>query len=441
MVVYYDEYSENTPLSPQIKQHKEQVPKDSYSAAYIILMIMGVGSLLPGFVYLLSLDFYFSVFPDFREISYVFSFGFNAGQVIALGLLIFLESRTTLQFRLFFFYTINLIGLALSIGINYYTSTDSGMEVHFWAHKASSWTLVVINTVLGISCGALIGACFSLAGRFPSRYFSAVMTGISAAGIVTATLRIGSKGIQDATGNHTVYAQMVSTNIYFALATLIQVICIVGTFLLLKLPITRHVTREKPSINEEESEQETNTSSAKTWLSTFRHLLFPGLAVFTSFFVTLSIYPGLIVDIRSQNSHFQQSWSPVLLLACYALCDFLGRTGAGLKQFSFVADPFGRKISWVLVYIRAMLMYPIFFLLIRYALHIIDPVKFAASGLLGFSGGYLGSIGMQQGGLLGTSSDPAKSGVIMTFWLNVGCFLGSLFALLLGYLATLITVI
>jgi equilibrative nucleoside transporter 1/2/3 len=428
------------------------VPSDRYHIAYFIMVLMGIGSLLPGFVYLLSLDFYFSVFPDFREISYIFNFGFNAGQVVALLVLLLLESRTSLQFRLIFFYTINFVGLSASAVVNYFASTESFLDQHSWKHKAASWTVVCISSVLGISCGVVIGACFSLAGRFPSRYFSAVMTGISAAGIVTASLRIGSKGIQDATGNRSLQAQMISTNVYFGLATLIQVACVIGTFFLMKLPITQFVTRDTETVQEISDDpqlesdkymdwQSRMSRSLSEWFITIKNLIFPGLGAFFTFTVTLSIYPGLIVDIRSQDSHFQASqWSTVLMLACYALCDFLGRSLAGLKQFHFVQNTSGRVISWVLVVSRALILYPVFFLLIRFALHVIDPVKFVACGLLGFSGGYLGSICMMQGGYMAKEGEQKKSGMIMTFWLNVGCFTGALLALLLGYLSTFIRV-
>jgi hypothetical protein len=289
-----------------------------------------------------------------------------------------------------------------------------------------------------------------VAGPISQSYTSAVLAGTASAGLIVALLRIIAKGVATAVGS-TLYVDMVATNIFFSIAAVVQLTCIILSALLIKMKFTeKAIPRNKKEVvveielaNIEMKEgtdpdvvpippvpvpKDTLVINIKEWFRTLRASALPGFGVLLTFLITYALYPGVLTDYSStMNSSFNETgWFVVSILASYSLGDFLGRALSVVRKIHVI--PY--KWMWTVVVAR-LLFFALFLLFLRWNAVIYDPFKFVAGFALSFTGGLFACISMMQGSEVVRGSRYAGS--VMTFWLNGGISLGAILGVVLKF--------
>jgi hypothetical protein len=429
------------------KPQSDSVPKWGYFVFYLL----GIGSVMGMFMYIVSLDFYKQIFQDFTFLAYIFNLVFNVGGwFVSTFFALPIQSYIRPHKIMTAFFTFNFFVLCVAIALNYTCTLPAVMEQGSSSHWAVMSLLIICVACHGITYGINSSCIYSVTGPISPNYTSAVMAGSASAGFVVALLRMIAKGIASAVGS-SLYVNMVSTNVFFSIAALVQLICIITSALLIKMPFTeksipRSISTSGPvdielveiqavkegtdptEQKQTEPPKDTLLVKMKEWFQTLKASALPGFCVTLTFFITYSLYPGVISDYQSNmNQQFNDTgWFLVSILAIYSMGDWLGRSFSVFRKIHFI----NYKWLWAVLSWR-VLFFPLFILFLRFNLSVYDPFKFVAGFALSFTGGYLGSVSMMQGAEL--AKGRRYAGSVMTFWLNGGIALGAIFGIILKF--------
>ena len=170
-----------------------------------------------------------------------------------------------------------------------------------------------------------------------------------------------------------------------------------------------------------------------SWRSVFYKVRRPAIVIIMTYLVTLSVFPGVISEAQSAPLG---DWYPVLQIACFNFCDTIGKILSSRHQLVSY-EPSSKFTRVALVTLARFLLMPIFIIC---AAPLSDPliqseiVLFLATGLLGLTGGYIGTTAMMLGPDLVSPREKELAGTIMAFCLLSGLGLGTAVSFLFGYL-------
>ena len=175
------------------------------------------------------------------------------------------------------------------------------------------------------------------------------------------------------------------------------------------------------------SDQEDAPGPVSYW-SVFKKMWIEVLEVFWVFFVTLTIFPGLTLQIPSQFGPQFQAWFGILLIFDFQIFDYVGRTCPRWLML------FSRRTLWIPVALRTAFV--LLFLLCIPPLRVItiDGLPYLFMALFAWTNGYCGTLSMMFGPTRVTDREKETAGAIMGFALNLGIWAAVQFAVLVDYL-------
>jgi equilibrative nucleoside transporter 1/2/3 len=168
-----------------------------------------------------------------------------------------------------------------------------------------------------------------------------------------------------------------------------------------------------------EGRRESESAPVDKW-ELLQRVAFNEFIVFVVFFSTLLLWPPLITEIKSFNYPLLQEtqWWPLILLAVFSVSDCLGRLSLPFR--------FGLNVSnlWIAVLLRFAL-FPLLVCSAKgiYFTHDYFSVLFVF--LLGFTNGYLGSLGILFINEQVTEEEKGVVGMFTGFFLNMGLVFGA----------------
>ena len=224
-------------------------------------------------------------------------------------------------------------------------------------------------------------------------------------GIIISVLRIITKASLPQTRK----GLQVSAHLYFIVATVFLLCCIVFSNLQYKLPVMQqHYQR---------LQQENPLCSGTRFWAVAGKIKGPAFGILIIYIVTLSIFPGFIAE--DLESKLLKDWYPILLITVYNLADLMGKS---LTAF-YVLQSITRAI-WGST--ARLLFYPLFI----FCLHGPKWLKSEApmvvlTFLLGFTNGYLTSVLMILTPKSVPLSESELSAIVMTVFLGFGLVGGS----------------
>eukprot|EP00002_Diphylleia_rotans_P040290 TRINITY_DN9513_c0_g3_i1.p1 TRINITY_DN9513_c0_g3~~TRINITY_DN9513_c0_g3_i1.p1 ORF type:complete len:433 (+),score=87.70 TRINITY_DN9513_c0_g3_i1:59-1357(+) len=408
----------------------EQNKKDE-RLAYWIFLLLGVGILSPWNAFITAIDFFDEEYPD-AQVSFSFALVYNLSALPLLYAVSRARSSRALPYDDFILwsYAIGLVVLVIVPSISY-ASLPTNVKLGFVMGGVF---------VTGVTTTLLFGSIFAVLGPLNPLYTQAVMTGSGFAGIVIATLRIITKlALSD--------DLLLSSVIYFAIAAFSLLLCIIGYRVLMgmqfilvslnrislapetpKLGQPQHASGTLHVVaNLDDSDESTALLISPKKVKMLQEPKIPywivfakvwklAALVFSSFTITLSLFPGLVAVVPSQYESLDD-WFATINISIFLVFDFIGRSFPGYKIL------FRPNNVWIAVVAR-LIFFPLFILCYFEAFGSDIPM-YITGALFAFTNGYCGSLIMMFGPDQAEPVERELAGSIMIFACQTGVFVGS----------------
>ncbi len=297
-----------------------------------------------------------------------------------------------------------------------------------------------MSTAIGFNC--VIG----LASQFPPEYVGAVMLGQGVAGILVGAIRIITK----ASFGETKSGVNTSTLLYFLLAAGVEVLCLLMYFVLIRTKFARYNMAKASASKTQDSETvsllggrgegEQPKASVKIVL---RKVLLQGFTVWSVFFVTLTLFPGMtsVIPANVKDFPFDSAWFGVVNIFLFQLFDFIGRT---LPRWVVIIRP---RALWIFSVSRVV--FAALFILCIVPNLLVDPrtlavivhpiffsnwASFVIMAFFALTNGYFGTLAMMFAPSCVEDHEKNVAGMIMSVFLQLGIFSAVLFALFVLFL-------
>eukprot|EP01107_Rhizomastix_libera_P002220 TRINITY_DN13928_c0_g1_i1.p2 TRINITY_DN13928_c0_g1~~TRINITY_DN13928_c0_g1_i1.p2 ORF type:complete len:464 (-),score=124.90 TRINITY_DN13928_c0_g1_i1:1527-2882(-) len=376
--------------------------------SYAIFVLLGVGVLLPWNAFIMAIDYFLVIYQD-KEFAFIMTLAYNYFGVAFLLLSIFFASRFSFNLRMHLFLLLDLLCLLIvPISAVALSSTPS------------KYITYLCVGLCGAASAVLSGTTFGLAAIVHFKNITALMVGQGIAGIISSLIRIITKASLPATKD----GYLTSGIIFFSISGLIIVMCMIGYYVLDRLPETRAAIARSRTSTESAmllgAEKATKVNPLvvlkKIWVDTF--------AVFMVFFVTLTLFPGLTNLITSTHKSLGD-WFGVINTSVFIIAEFIGRS---MPQYQSLR--FGRKYLWLQSLIR-LVFFPLLYMSICRVFNS-DFYAYVTMFLFALSNGYTSTMAMSVGPELVPQKEKEMAGIIMSFFLNFSILLAAHFGLLLS---------
>ena len=248
-------------LNNNTNSKTQNFPEDQYNLAYILFLILGVGTILSGICFSVAIDFFREIYPENSSyLEYIVTFGYNAGQIIGiLAVVLFcpatmseteklMKNRSgvltslflSVRERIYLFQIVNFVCMCVVCCVNLIVMLEFGehyVKDASYGKSVALWVTVTMNVITGIGSGVLVASLFAFAAIFPWDYTQSAMGGLALAGAIASVLHIATKYYF----TEKTFRSIIGENVtFFGLAAAWHLLCIVAFFILVRLPITEY---------------------------------------------------------------------------------------------------------------------------------------------------------------------------------------------------------
>ncbi|CAI4225703.1 unnamed protein product [Auanema sp. JU1783] len=432
-----EDRAQNKDAKIEALQVEEPVPIDANNLVYFIVLFHGIGTLLPW-------NAFMNIAPDYF-INYKFqewngnvstptsiSNNFMHYQLIAAQipnlLFNFVNIFAASYFRMDILKTVcgslSVVASMLVITMFYiYQNTWDYMVLFFWI---TIITIVVLNAANGLYQNCIFG----VASELPFKYTNAVIIGNNICGTFVTIISILATNLSsDVQFNATAF---------FGIALLSLVICFISIFFLRKQAFYRFYSEKAEETRQAEARLK-GPPGLDDYVSAFKQGYPQFINVFLVFFVTLTIFPGMMLNItpngKGEEYDFflpKHLFQPITTFLLFNVFAFFGSLLAGWKQ-----APAPGKL-WIPVFARLLLI-PFYLFSNYYVNERTLPVFFGnvylyilVSIVMSVSNGYYSGMAMMYANTTVDESKQRLAGCMAAFFLILGIFSGVLFSLFIS---------
>ncbi|KYQ93369.1 equilibrative nucleoside transporter (ENT) family protein [Tieghemostelium lacteum] len=413
----------NQEYIPLMDDTLKSVPIDKYGMAWGCFCLLGVGLLFPFNCYIAASDYFGSLYPTVPY-DFFISLAYNYFQWVLLFVSAYVMPKFSFKSRITIFI---LAGAAILFFIPF-------IHMIFSANNTVSMAISLICTFFsGCLASLLFGSVLGLVALFPGEYTGAVMSGNGVAGVIASLLRIITK----VSYSDSPSALKSSSFLYFFLGGGLLVICFLCFIVLLQLPITKYYLASYEA-SKFQSKDSINGSADKKKVSIkelMKKIWREALVVFTIFFTTLSLFPGITSLVQNTGDNkMSQDWFQILFVLFFMIGDVTGRT---IPKWFIIFKPTN---LWIPTFLR-LLFFPLFALCVKPLVFRSDAWYFIFMFIFALSNGYCGTLAMMFGPSKADEHEKEITGIVMSFCLNFGIWISTHFAFLVLYLVTGSTVV
>ncbi|XP_022103338.1 equilibrative nucleoside transporter 4-like isoform X2 [Acanthaster planci] len=431
-------------------------PRDRCNVIYASLLLAGIGFLLPYNSFITAVDYFLDKYPR-STIVFDMSLTYIVVAFVAVFLNNALVESFSLHVRVTFGYVVAFVALSL-VAI-----FEVGLEV--FSPGTGYFVILAAVAMVSLGCTVQQSSFYGYAGMLPRRFTQAVMTGESAAGLLTSLNRIITKLL--------VHDEKINTLTFFVMSAAMVLVCLLTHHLARRTDFVRYYmtacSRREESVedqarwvnryNQLSNENEASAEFTQEYLPSptdgcnqsqtthtngrapprgffgglamrreiartlWPHMLSIGLA----YFVTLCLFPGIESEVVSCDL---RGWMPVILMAIFNATDFCGKIiGAIPYEWSTRKLVLAEALRLVIIPLMVLCVAPRNRPILSH-----EAWSMVFSGLLGITNGYFGSVPMIMAPARVSESKKELAGNIMTLSYNVGLTTGSATAYLLNYL-------
>ncbi|XP_055599662.1 equilibrative nucleoside transporter 3-like [Uranotaenia lowii] len=411
-----------------------KAPEDKYSFNYWSFYLLGMITMLPWCFFLAAEQYWQFKFRDVSGGNFTVAnqtqlqirFQSNLAVTASVPTTICLILHACfgyfipLQLRIVGTQTMMILTLMIT-SILTQVDTDSWQNEFFWITMACAF-------IANASSSTLAGTVFSLAGQFPSRYVSSVVSGQAISGIFISVVTI----VTISTG---VSAPMVA---FFCFSIGTVAICASLTcyfyasrrpFFLYYIALTQ-TSKRISSIDDRPLRMQNKSWRTTRFIRIFRKVRLFGFALWLAFVVTQAAHPAITLKVVPQQKG--TVWTdvyfvPVINYLVFFLSDYVGRLSA-----EFLEWPATNDVKTCLLAVVRIAFVPAFLacnVQPRGNLPVLiqsDEIFIALIIGFGFGNGYLSNISMIGAPLAVEQPDKEMAAAIMTGFLGVGLACGSI---------------
>ncbi|KAI1294163.1 Equilibrative nucleoside transporter 1 [Halotydeus destructor] len=393
------------------------IPVDKYNLVFIILLINGVGTLLPWNMFITANSYYSSfklnVTADNETSTYSENYLQYVGiasklpNVIVQGVNFLVPAQeSSLTIRIIVSIIAEAILFAVTTALTIIDST-SWTGLFFYVTMAS---VVLINIANGVYQNCIFGVTAVL----PMSYTNAVVTGMNISGVFAALVMILSISVSP--------DPQVSAFWYFLSAVIFLIICLVSYFILIRMPFYESHYEAKS----EDNASQANKISLSTYLQIFKECWPQLVNVFLVYVISLSIFPAVLADVKPLDGVISEKYFSSTV--CFLLFNLSAMLGNLMVNDSIPKIP-PTKL-WIAIVARVIFI-P-FFLYCNYLPDkrswpvVIETDAIFALGVAIFalSSGYLSSLCMVYAPKSVASEHAPIAGMMASFSLMMGILLG-----------------
>ncbi|KAF2076448.1 hypothetical protein CYY_002251 [Polysphondylium violaceum] len=374
----------------------------------IIMTILGTGYLFPFESFLMSLDYFSYLYPEFKIYS---TFPFVYMGAIALTFIAFL------RFPNFSSHPKRMI-----IGFSFYLCIMVLVPVINLTPIGGSFASYIITLILmimtGVVDGFVQGTVYAIAGLFGPQYTQFTQIGVGLAGIIVAVTRIFSKLVFPQSPQGMKYGSL----LYFLISAFVIFIALLSFLYLLKLPVGKTISAKK-------KKEPKSKDSSIPFKTVFKSNIQLGLINGYIFLISMFLFPGIVLEIPAKV--MRPDWFIILLLTTYNVFDFFGKTAP------IYFHPNGKRIPpkallWVITLGRSIFV-ALFFLCVYTKAFESEAWPVIFLSIFGFTNGYVCSITFAEGPRLVKRDYKELSGIFMTTCLVIGLTIGSTLNFIVTY--------
>eukprot|EP01121_Diplochlamys_sp_Union-15-3_P003061 TRINITY_DN1289_c0_g1_i5.p1 TRINITY_DN1289_c0_g1~~TRINITY_DN1289_c0_g1_i5.p1 ORF type:complete len:454 (+),score=49.23 TRINITY_DN1289_c0_g1_i5:47-1363(+) len=388
---------------------------DRYFFVGFTITLLGIGQLLPYNSLINAVDYFELLFPN-KQVQMDIVISYLVPNLLGLLLVIKYGQRISFSSRLIF-------GFALFLTLTVilpFVEVLASKELFFW------W-FITICVLYAIIDAIIITALYGYVNVFPPKYLIATQMGNGISSVISSFLRIMTKISfkQDQEGLRK------STLVYFITSAVLLLLCIVCYIISYKTPFSRtYVSRLIETLQEDHTDTNLSTDKAvdsKDWrkqneqrinyTSIFRRIWQPLIAIWFNFFVTLTLFPGLIAEIDSDERKLQNnSWFTVILFSIFNISDVIGKF---LPFWKILPD----TLIYIITYSR-VIYYPLYVLCIKPRVFQHYSIPVVITFFFGLSNGYAGCVLLSLGTLKVDVYERETASSILVFSLLLGLAAG-----------------
>jgi len=243
--------------------------------------------------------------------------------------------------------------------------------------------------LLNMASGMYQSTIYGLAAKLPFKYSGAVVLGSNLSGTIVAVISIISLAMGPNPRTAAIY--------YFITALFILLACFDTYF---ALPLNRFFRYHDHMFNKALHEKKRRSAVHVMPYGLIFKQCFPQcFNVFFTYFVTLTIFPAVLADVKMAHDDFpisEKYYTPITCFLTFNLCAVLGNLIPSILRFP--------SPRWLVIPVMLRALFLPFFLLCNYrpvgverlwpALMHWDYAYWAAAGLFGLTGGYFSSLSM-----------------------------------------------
>ncbi|XP_058256536.1 equilibrative nucleoside transporter 1 isoform X1 [Hemibagrus wyckioides] len=428
-----------------------EAPKDKFKAVWLILFMLGLGTLLPWNFFMTATMYFNHRLADLTPANVTVEESRNALQAkfnnamtlcAMIPLLIFTCLTSILHQRIP--QKIRILGSLVAILVVFCVTA---LFVKLAVNPVAFFVITMIKIIIINAFGAILqGSLFGMAGVLPDGYTTPVMSGQGLAGTFAALAMIlaiasGSDLMDCAFG-------------YFITACIVITLATVSYIILPNLEFYRYYmekNQKDPALEEEKKIQLIKNGDSSGGMSTggevrknlsllsiFKKIWVMALSVCFSFTVTICTFPAIAVDITStiaDGGLWEKYFIPVSCFLLFNLFDWSGRSLTAVCSWP------GKDSKLLPALLLTRLIFIPLFMLCNVQPRYRMPVIFSHDAwfiifiiLFAFSSGYLSSLCMCFYSKLVDTHEVETAGAIMTFFMSLGLALGASFSFFFRWL-------
>ncbi|XP_065318730.1 equilibrative nucleoside transporter 3-like [Gordionus sp. m RMFG-2023] len=301
---------DNEHSSIEASQFDVEEPDDRMYLVYIIMLIHGIGVLIPWNMFINANSYFvdYKLNPnvtgthEYKDnfISYL-GITSQLPNVLLNGMNLFLQfggSKRNKTSQVYKTQPRIPIAIIIDILMCIFTVVLAFLNTSTWSKVFFILTMITV-VIMNCATGIYQSSIYGLAGSLPMKYTNVIIIGNNICGTLVALVYI-----------IVIYASpspRLAAIWYFISAILILFVCLVSYFVLPRLRFYRHHLRT--SITPEQIDELINNPRTRRYKSTdyssvFNKIWVQCFGVFFCYFITLTIFPAIQVHIARKNSNF-----------------------------------------------------------------------------------------------------------------------------------------